>query len=198
MVQGVGDPQFGLGCGSGEHELLVAGEQLGELDVGQGVECNTVDDPVCADAHAAGDLCGGAAVVAGHDVDPDPGGVTRCDRGGDLGAGWVEQPHQPEQGQPGGLGVVPVGCGRFGPVPTGNSQHAQALAGHRVDGVGDRLPLGRVGHAERQQRLRGALHVHPQRVAVVEGAEVVESGHQPAAGIEGEQRHALCVAFGRV
>ena len=70
--------------------------------------------------------------------------------------------------------------------------------GHRVDGVGERLPLCRLGHTERQQRLGGALDVHPQRSAVAERARVVESGHQPTAGVEGEQCHALCVAFGRV
>ena len=96
LVQGVGDPQLGLGCGPGEDELLVAREQHGQLGVGKRIERSTVHDTVHSDAHAAGDLGGGAAVVAGHDVDADPGAVTRRDRGGDLGAGWVEQPHQPE------------------------------------------------------------------------------------------------------
>ena len=114
-----------------------------------------------------------------------PGGVAGRDRGGDLGAGRVEQPDQAEQGQPGPLGVR-RGRGRLGagPVPTGDGQHAQPVA------RSSRRPRRRApaaapasSRAARQQRLRCALDVHPQPAA-----DAVEGGHRPAARVEREQR----------
>ncbi len=177
VVQGVGDPQLGLGRGPGEHDLLAAREQLLEVLVGQRVQREPVDHPVGADAHLAGDLARRAPVVPGDDVDADARGVAGGHRGADLRSGRVHQPDQAEQLQARSLDGVAVGGLRAVPVPRGDGDHAQRVRGHLLD---RRVELGataRGQRAARQDLLRRALGVRAQS-----GADPVEGGHAPPSG----------------
>ena len=87
-----------------------------------------------SDPDLMGDLGGRDAVVAGDDVDANPGAVRTGDGLCDLGARRVVQGHDAEQAQV-TFHAVPV-VGAAGKVAVGNSEEAEPTAGVAVEDAG--------------------------------------------------------------
>jgi hypothetical protein len=145
-TQGVSNAEFGFGGAAGKDDLGSGGEQLFQFVIAELVESVAADGELVsganADAYLAGDLGGGAAVVACDHVDSQSGLMGPTYSAGHFGAGRIQEGDQPQKAEA-SLGLL--GAGRQplarGKSAAGDGNHSQAAPTVLFQHAGDVLAV---------------------------------------------------------